>query len=204
MPKLRTVSRWIVITLVVLVGCAVILHNALLPSQAASTLQAGTTLSGKPAPVFQLTDQTGKVIALAQLRGHPVVLTFLDATCPSSCPATAPGLDRTAQLLGVRSKDVAWLALSVNPANTPADAAAFMAAQQVKVPLHVLVGTASQLAPLWQAYGIAVSLPAAPGGATQHTVVTYLIDARGHERELLNQTYDPKLAAQDLRTLLAG
>lgn len=202
MPKLRTISRWSVIALVVVVGSIIGLHDLMARSQAAPALVAGTALSGKPAPSFQLRDQTGAIIALDRLRGRPVVLTFLDATCTTECPITAQYLDQTAQFLGPRSKDVTWLALSVNPANTPADANTFIAKNKVVVPLHILLGTQAQLAPLWKAYSIAVA--PSPSGDTQHTIATYLIDRWGHEREVLDQVYDAKLAAQDLRVLLAG
>ena len=38
------------------------------------------------APNVSLRDQTGRVVTLASLRGNPVVLTFLDSQCKSSCP----------------------------------------------------------------------------------------------------------------------
>jgi protein SCO1/2 len=204
MPKLRTVSRWSVVALVVVVGSIIGLHDLMARSQAAPALVAGTVLSGKPAPSFELRDQTGAVIALDRLRGRPVVLTFLDATCTTACPNTTQDLDRTAQFLGPRSKDVAWLALCVNPAYTAADANVFIARNKATVPLHILLGTQAQLAPLWKAYSIAVAPSPLPSEAVQYTIVTYLLDRGGHEREVLDQGYDPKRAAQDLQVLLAG
>jgi protein SCO1/2 len=203
--KLRTISRSIVIALVVVVGGIIGVHSLLTngSGQAATALAAGTTLSGKPAPNFQLRDQSGTLITLDSLRGHPVVLTFLDATCTSECPITAQYLNWTAQFLGPRAQDVVWLAMTVNPTNTPAQASDFIAKNHVAIPVHVLLGTQQQLAPLWKAYYIEV-IPAPNGGDTEHTIVTYLIDRQGHERELLDQVYDPKLAAQDLRALLAA
>ena len=79
-----------------------------------------------------------------------------------------------------------------------------MTKNKVQVGLHVLLGTQAELAPLWKAYYIEVVPPATPGGDVEHTVVTYLIDAQGHERELLSQGYDPKVAAHDLSALLAA
>jgi cytochrome oxidase Cu insertion factor (SCO1/SenC/PrrC family) len=202
MPKLRTISRLSVIALVVVVGSIIGLRNLLVRSQAAPVLVAGTVLSGTPAPSFALRDQSGALVALDRLRGRPVVLTFLDATCTPACPHPTDDLDRTAQFLGAQAKEVAWLALSVDPATTPADASAFLASNKVVVPLHILLGTEAQLAPLWQAYSIAVA--PSPEQATQHTIVTYLVDRRGREREVLDEAYDARLAAQDLRVLLTG
>ena len=41
----------------------------------------GTDMRSHPAPPFSLTDQNANTVSLEALRGHPVVLTFLDATC---------------------------------------------------------------------------------------------------------------------------
>lgn len=206
--KLRTFSRVSVIALVIAIGGVIALRN-LWNSHSAQiaptpTLTAGTTLSAKPAPAFSLKDQSGATITLAQLKGHPIVLTFLDATCTSECPITAQYLDWTAQDLGKRAGDVIWLAMTVNPANVPADVTTFMIKNKVQVHLHVLLGTQAELAPLWKAYYIEVVPPATPGGDVEHTVITYLLDSQGREREILGEGYDPRSAAADLGVLLAG
>ncbi|HEY7780906.1 MAG TPA: SCO family protein [Ktedonobacterales bacterium] len=202
--SLRTISRLMVIVLVVVLGVAIGLHNVLAGRGAppAPKLVAGTTLDGHAAPSFALVDQTGTTVSLARLRGHPVVITFLDATCVTECPLTAQYLDWTAQFLGPRAHDVVWLAVSVNPSNTPAQAQAFITKNHVAVPLHVLLGTPAQLSAVWHAYYIDV-VPSTTGDV-EHTIATYLIDPAGHEREILDQAYDAKLAAQDLRALGAA
>ena len=207
--KLRTASRLIVIVLVVVVGGIIAARNLWTNSHAAQiaptpTFAAGTTLDGRAAPNFTLKDQSGATVSLAQFKGHPVVLTFLDATCTTECPITAQYLDWTGSFLGKHASDVTWLAMSVNPTNTTADANHFISENKVQVPLHVLLGTRAELAPLWKAYYIEVVPPATPGGDVEHTIVTYLIDAKGHEREVMDQGFDPKAAAADLSALLAG
>ncbi|MGH2517002.1 MAG: SCO family protein, partial [Ktedonobacterales bacterium] len=201
--KLRTISRLSVVTLVVVVGITVLFlrgHSALGSAQAAQPpshfarsgsvtthLVAGTALNGSAAPDFQLRDQHGAVVSLNALRGHPVVLTFIDATCTTECPITAQYLDMTAQLLGPKANQVVWLAMTVNPTNTVADAREFMTKNTVRIPLHLLLGTQAQLAPLWSAYHIFVQ--PSPTGDVNHTIVTYLIDGQGHEVEVLDQVY---------------
>lgn len=206
--KLRTASRLIVIVLVVLIGGIIALRNVwgghTATASPTATLTAGTALGTSAAPAFALKDQNGATISLAALKGHPVVLTFLDATCTTECPITAQYLDWTAQYLGKPASNVTWLAITVNPTNTSSDIATFMTKNKVQVPLHVLLGTQAQLAPLWKAYYIDVIPPPTPGGDVEHTVATFLIDGQGRERELLDQAYDPKAAAHDLSLLLAG
>lgn len=199
------------IGLVAATGAALALHqrstaggahaSAARVSPAASTLLAGAALGGTAAPLFQLKDQRGYFVSLLRLRGHPVVITFLDATCTTECPITAQYLDWTAGFLGRQARAVTWLALSVNPTNTPARGVAFLTKNRVTIPLHVLLGTRRQLAPLWHAYGVFVKPTPRD---VEHTIVTYLIDSQGREREVLDQTYNPKLAAHDLRVLVAA
>lgn len=212
MDRLGKRSRLVVVALVIAVGAMLALRqrstagaapSGATPVRAApATLAAGTVLGGTAAPPFDLADQRGRSISLAHLHGRLVVLTFLDATCATECPITAQYLDWTAHFLGRRARDVTWLALSVNPRNTRAKGAAFLKRNHVTVPLHVLLGTRAQLAPLWHAYGVFVK--PAPRGDVEHTIVTYLIDGQGREREVLDQVYDPKLAAHDIQALLAA
>jgi len=42
-----------------------------------------------PAPGFSLTDQDGRTVSLASLRGKVVLMTFLDPVCTSDCPLIA-------------------------------------------------------------------------------------------------------------------
>lgn len=166
-------------------------------------LMAGTVLDGRPASPFRLQDQNGQTISLASLRGHVVVLTFLDAVCTQQCPLTAQYLDYTSGFLGPQAtQQIEWVAISVNPTNTPAQAKAFLAKHHVTVPIHFLLGTQAQLQPLWKAYGIYVQLPTQPGQDVVHAAFTYLLDQRGDEREILDQVYDMKAAAQDLRIIM--
>lgn len=204
--KLRTISRLSVIALVVIVGTIMALHSRF-DSGAASAeaqppkLTAGTNLNGTAAPDFTLKDQTGATVSLDQFRGHPVVLTFIDATCTTECPVTAQYLDWTAQFLGTKATaGTVWLAVTVNPENTAADAQGFITKNKVTAPLHLLLGTHDQLAPLWSAYHIYVQ--PTPSGDVEHTIVTYVIDKQGREQEVLDQSYDPKAAAKDVQALL--
>lgn len=166
-----------------------------------TSLKAGTTLDGSQAPAFSLRDQNGMTITLQQMRGRVVILTFLDATCTTECPITAQYLDWTTQFLGNgATQNVAWLAMSVNPSNTPQDANTFMKKNAVQVPLHVLMGGQAQLAPLWNAYHISVQHT--ESGDVEHTLGLYLIDAQGREREWVDGGYDPRQLSADIETLL--
>lgn len=179
-------------------------HTATI-QQTSSSLIAGSVLTGRQqAPGFSLIDQYGRPLDLAQLRGHPVFLTFMDATCKQECPVTAQYLNWTSQFLGAKdASQVAWIAVSVNPTNTAAEAHAFIAKNKPGVLLRFGLGSQQQLSAVWNAYHITVIPAAQNHGDTGHTVVFYLIDKQGREREIVDQGFDPKQMAHDLRTLLS-
>ena len=63
------------------------------------------------APAFQLTNQAGRPVSLASLRGKVVLLTFLDPVCTSDCPLIAQEFRQADQLLGgrrARSNSSPW------------------------------------------------------------------------------------------------
>src|SRR5260370_36362978 len=49
----------------------------------------GFPMTGSPAPDFTLTDQFGHSVTLSSLRGHEVVLAFIDSRCNTLCPLIA-------------------------------------------------------------------------------------------------------------------
>jgi len=170
--------------------------------QATSTpqLQGGADMQLHPAPAFALLDQNGQRVTLQSLLGRPIVVTFLDATCTEQCPLMVDYLNQTVQQLSAQDVPaVAWVAISVNPNNTPAQATAFLQKQHALAPLHFLLGSQTQLAPLWKAYYIG----AQPGQTNvTHTTGVYLVDQQGRERMWFDPGFDPRSLSQDIQTLL--
>ncbi len=212
----KTRSRLITLGLVALVAISALLINRLaeaysnaprLASGQSSKLQ-GIDLSSAPAPAFALPDQSGKQVSLAGLKGRPVVLTFIDSQCPhADCPLMAQYLNQTAQLLGPQANSAEWVALSLNPTDTPETVQRFLRGNNVTFPFHILLGSQDQLTPLWSAYHIAsVYNPAEkPKAAWDHSEAgVFLIDQQGRERVYLGAGFDPKMLADDVRVLLAA
>jgi protein SCO1 len=179
-------------------------RNAYQPATAGtpSVFQEGADLHGVPAPPFTLQDQTGATVSLDQFRGRPVVLTFFDSVCPhADCSLMAQYINYTAKDLGSRSGDVAWVALTVNPwHDTPASATAFLTSRQVTIPMHYLLGSPDQMAPLWQAYHMQAILQS--NGVVIHSTGVYVLDAQGRERAFLDEGFDPSVLAAYLGDLL--
>ena len=111
----RLASRLSVITFAILVIIVVTIVQQHSLNGAAATQLTGTDLGKKPAPNFQLTDQTGQTISLSQFKGKPVVLTFLYTHCPDICPLTAEHLHSTMVQMGSDAQKVGVLAVSTDP-----------------------------------------------------------------------------------------
>src|SRR5579859_7755280 len=191
------VMRWILTGAVVLVvGVSALVFHAISstashPTASTSSvnllaqqaLKEGTDLGGATAPDFSLRDQNGETVSLASLRGHPVVLTFLDSVCPhADCSLMAEYLNWTAKDLGTReTARVSWVAITVNPwHDTPTSVTAFLTSRQVTMPVRYLLGTPDQLSPVWNAYHMQAILQ--PDGIVLHTTGVYVLDAQGRER----------------------
>jgi len=130
---------------------------------------------GTRLPDFALRDQDGELVTAAELRGQPVVVTFVYSTCEDTCPAQVMSIRGALDRLG---RDVPVLGVSVDPANdTPRRARAFLLEQSMTGRMRFLLGDAGQLARLWKAFGIA---PQRDG--LEHTAHTVLVDAWGRQR----------------------
>jgi cytochrome oxidase Cu insertion factor (SCO1/SenC/PrrC family) len=144
-----------------------------------------------PAPPFRLTDQYGRQISLASLRGKVVLLTFLDPVCVSDCPLIAQEFRQADQALGAKSRGVEMVAIVANPLYlSVAYTRAFDSQERLTTLPNwlFLTGTLAQLQQAWKNYAIAAQiLPA--GGMIGHSDVAYVIDASGHTRTELN--FDP-------------
>src|SRR6516162_6989304 len=206
----RLASRLSVITLALLVVLIIAffsMHNSnggtidTTPVSSQSGLQ-GTDLGSIPAPVFQLKDQFGNSISLAQFKGKPVVLTFLYTHCPDVCPLTAEKLHTTMQNLGRDAQKVAVLAVSMDPkGDTPATAQNFSKVHKLGNYFYYLLGTHEVLAPVWASYSVDAQA-ATSSGVVNHSSAIYVIDKQGNERALLDNNFTPGQLASDLKTLL--
>jgi protein SCO1/2 len=150
---------------------------------------------GVRAPDFQLRDQDGKTIRMRDLRGKPVVVTFLYSTCRDTCPATAQQIRGALDDLG---HDVPAIAISVDPgSDTEQTARRFLAEQNMTGRMTFALGQRNQLAPLWRAYATT------PQDVQQeHMARAVLVDANGFQRVgyPMQQT-SPDMIAHDLRAL---
>jgi cytochrome oxidase Cu insertion factor (SCO1/SenC/PrrC family) len=156
------------------------------------------------APAFSLSDQDGRPVSLASLRGKVVLLTFLDPVCTSDCPLIAQEFREADQLLGSGSRSVEMVAVVANPVyRSVAYTRAFDAQEGLsRLPNWLfLTGSLAQLQQAWRRYGIAAQvLPG--GGMIAHNDVAYVIDKGGRTRAELN--FDPGPGSTSTQSSFAG
>jgi cytochrome oxidase Cu insertion factor (SCO1/SenC/PrrC family) len=160
-----------------------------------------------PAPPFTLTDQQGRAVSLASLRGHVVALTFLDPVCTSDCPLIAQEFRSTDQQLAGQDGRVDFIAIVANPIYRSVSYTKAFDRQEGLTGLHnwyFLTGSLSQLQRAWNSYGILVQT-IANGAMIAHSDLSFVIDAQGRERDALIDDPGPtQSTASSFSSLLLG
>jgi protein SCO1/2 len=158
-----------------------------------------------PAPVFTLTDQDVRPVALHDLRGKVVAVTFIYTTCPDVCPMLTANMAQVQEDLGPAfGRSVAFLSITTDPdRDTPQVlkryGEAFGADPQG---WSFLTGDPALLASTGRRYGIFLSKRA--DGQIDHTLLTSLIDRKGRLRvQYAGARFDLEEFRRDLLELVA-
>src|SRR6266404_6025044 len=139
----------------------------------------GFPMTGNPAPDFTLTDQFGHSVTLSSLRGHEVVLAFIDSRCKTLCPLTAQIMYDAKVALGVSAtSQIELVAVNANPTATSVVAVqGWSIAHGMLHQWVFLTGTAQQLWSVYHSYNVYVQVNS--GGLVAHDAATIIIDAKG-------------------------
>ena len=157
-----------------------------------------------PAPAFALDSARGQRVALADLHGKVLALTFVFTTCSSSCPILTAKMVEIGRSLGSDfGPRVAFVAISVDPLNdTPARLRDYAAAHRADVPgWFFLTGAPGEIGEVVRRYGAYARRT--EGGSVDHLFLTSLIDRTGRLRvQYLGTSFDPREMQRDLQLLL--
>ena len=94
-------------------------HTATQSTNLANYPIGGFPMAGNLAPDFTLTTSSVTRSTLSSLRGHEVVLAFIDARCKTICPLTTEIMyDAKAQLGSSAASQVDLVAINANPTAT--------------------------------------------------------------------------------------
>lgn len=166
-----------------------------IPASVSTKLATMMQLSPVPpatAPGFTLTDQTGRPVSLAGLRGKTVVLTFMDSHCTDICPLVSREFVDAYKDLGAAAGGVVFIAVNVNPYhNKVADVASYSSAEGLNtIPdWHFVTGSLPALRAVWNHYQVEVQAPDKNADVI-HTSLIYFIDPHGTERYVTSPMVD--------------
>ena len=168
------------------------------PSAGERRFEGAMIPRGLEAPRFILRDQDGAKVAMEDLRGQPVLVTFLYTHCEDSCPTQAQQVRSALDELG---EDVPALAIAVEPErDTEESARAFLSEQRVLGRMSFVLGSRDELKKVWRAFGVQPQRD-----DLEHSGRFVLVDPEGVQRVSfpIDQA-TPERLAHDLRLLADG
>ncbi len=180
-----------------------------MPALLALPLLAGacSPSAAAAAPLFELTNQQGQAVSLAQLTGKAVVLTFLYTHCAETCPTYIAKIGQAVNSLPSGQDRTAVIAVSVDPERDTVDRLREFS-QVLPANWEFLTGTWGQLKTTWENYGVYVSRVQRGDGHDGYTVVhdakVVVIDPAGRMVLQLTGDWSPAQLADNLDRLLAG
>ena len=168
----------------------------------ATAFEGGLVSPLRAAPALRLRDIDGKQVDIADLRGHPVLVTFVYAHCPDVCPLIMSNLRTVRKDAGALGRRVRVIAVSVDPkGDTPAVVRHFLSSQRVGGFVDYLVGTRAQLEPVWSAWQVAQQVPKDDPELVEHSALIYGVTASGQLATAYPVGFKPAAIARDLPLL---
>jgi protein SCO1/2 len=158
----------------------------------------------KPAPEFALTKQDGKRLALKDLRGKVLTITFIFASCADTCPLL------TAKMAGIQNrlgsdfgKKVHFVSITVDAERDTPEVLKQYAEGHKANPAGwaFLTGTPAEIREVARRYGIYYKKT--PRGDVDHTFLTSLVDHNGTLRvQYMGVKFNPDEMLRDIRSLV--
>jgi protein SCO1 len=154
-------------------------------------------------PQFTLRDSIGHLVHLSRYRGKAVLLTFIYDHCPDTCPLIVANLHTALAKLGTGASKLQVVAVSVDPkGDTPGTVKAFLAAHEMTGRMEYLIGSFSELAPVWRAYGVQVEAsPEKREDVVGHSAFLYGITGSGSVLVLYPPIVEPSWIVHDVPIL---
>jgi protein SCO1/2 len=158
-----------------------------------------------PAPATVLVDSAGKPFDLASLRGKVALVSFVYTTCNGTCPLTTQTLARLQKKLeGAKlwGTSVEFVSITLDPKrDTPAALTRYARLFGADLPTwHFLTGPPARVESVIKNWGMWVKTDA--NGVLDHPSRIFLVDTRGHEREIYNLEFlTEKWVLEDVQAL---
>jgi protein SCO1 len=214
MPGLRLILPLAAILLILAVVTALLVGGGgkpVLPGKARAAKLGtfeGLALNPRlPAPPLDtLRNYDGSSYNLAADRGKAVFVTFLYAHCPDVCPLIASNLHNAyASMTPAMRSHVAIVAVSVDPhGDTAGTVAAFVHEHELTGEADYLIGSAAQLALVWEAWKVGSQQDTSNPGLVNHSALIYGVSATGKLTTIYAANFEPKNIIHDVPGLLAS
>jgi protein SCO1/2 len=175
-----------------------------MPAVAHKAKEGGRLAKIGPAPDFALTTTEGGRLALSDLRGKVVAVTFIYATCTDTCPLLTDKMAGMQKRLGRDfGSKVRFVSITVDPERDTPPILAQYARNHGANPAGwaFLTGAPAEVAEVGRRYGIYAKKT--ERGDVDHTFLTSIVDQRGTLRvQYLGIRFDPEEFLRDIRSLL--
>jgi len=148
--------------------------------QASGPTFAGAVAERDVAPLFRLTDQDGRSLALEDLRGKAILLDFIFTHCTGPCPVlTGLQVDVQRALTPQQRAKTHFVSISLDPErDTPEVLRAYAIKRGADLESwSFLTGKPEEIAAVLESYGVGVIRRA--GEEPAHLVAAFVIDGQG-------------------------
>jgi protein SCO1 len=155
-------------------------------------------------PLNTLHNYDGSSFNLAGDRGKAVFVTFLYSHCPDVCPLIAANLHNAySRMPASLQSRVGIVAVSADPRGDSAGAvAAFVRSHRLSGEARYLIGSAAQLAPVWEAWKVGSQQDASNPQLVNHSALVYGIGASGKIYTIYAANFTPDQIIHDVPPLL--
>ena len=166
--------------------------------------EGGTISPRRAAPPLVGTDVDGNRVDIRDLKGHPVLVTFVYANCPDVCPLIMTNLRqvREASDLGERMRVIS---VSVDPeGDTVPTVRRFLERQRVGSFVDYVVGDRADLEPVWALWQVATQVPKDNPELIEHSSLIYGVTASGELATAYQVGFEPDAIVRDLDLLASN
>ena len=172
-------------------------------TQPAPKSSSGEAAIGGP---FVLTDQSGRRVSEAVLKGRWSAVFFGYVSCPDICPATMQTLGSAQAKLGPDGDRLQAVFISVDPArDTPAQLKAWLDQPGFPKRVVALTGSPAEIAAAARAYRVYYAKEnKAKDYQVAHSAAIYLMDPNGQFSVPLSYEQGPQKLADDIRKAMHG
>jgi protein SCO1/2 len=204
-PPLGGASRLLLVA-AVLAGLAILGTGAFLALGLRDSPRgvAGTPLASAIGGPFRLTDQNGKTVTEADLKGKWSLVYFGYTHCPDACPTALNDIAVALEQLGEKRDTVRPIFITVDPErDTSAVLKDYVTA--FDAPILALTGTPDEVAKAAKGYRVYYAKHPEAGGdySMDHSSVIYVMDPQGRFSASFTHESTPEQISERLKKLLS-